>query len=121
MTQLNGSTVSESVFEESAAIMPAFKAFHQLLNVFRIWQRDFRLMNAEHLSSDKLFFIYYVLDNCVKANQDYMMYQMYGTNQAFVKQRVMLALKNSREFSRVFGCQEGSPMNPQQKCIAWGG
>uniref|UniRef100_A0A131YWW6 Endothelin-converting enzyme n=1 Tax=Rhipicephalus appendiculatus TaxID=34631 RepID=A0A131YWW6_RHIAP len=118
--KLNGSTVRESVFEESAAITPAFKAFHQLLNVFRIWQRDFRLMNAEHLSSDKLFFIYYVLDNCVKANQDYMMYQMYGSNKAFVKERVMLALKNSREFSRVFGCQEGSPMNPQQKCIAWG-
>ncbi|XP_075745598.1 endothelin-converting enzyme 1 isoform X2 [Rhipicephalus microplus] len=59
--KLNGSTVRESVFEESAAITPAFKAFHQLLNVFRIWQRDFRLMNAEHLSSDKLFFIYYVL------------------------------------------------------------
>lgn len=117
--KLKGSNVNESLFEESAAIAPAFKAFHQLLNIFRIWQRDFRMMNAESLSSDKLFFIYYALDNCAKANPAYMKHQMHATNQALIKERVNLALKNSHEFSRVFQCDGNKAMNPSHKCPIW--
>ncbi|KAH9376753.1 hypothetical protein HPB48_010951 [Haemaphysalis longicornis] len=81
--KLKGSNVNESLFEESAAIAPAFK------------------------------------DNCAKANPAYMKHQMHATNQALIKERVNLALKNSHEFSRVFQCDGNKAMNPSHKCPIW--
>ncbi|KAM7312150.1 hypothetical protein ISCGN_009055 [Ixodes scapularis] len=93
---LDGNTVYESVLEETAAIGPTFKAFHQLLNIFRIWQRDFRMKHAEHLSSDMLFFIYYALDSCTKANTAYMKHQVNSSNIALAKERYETSLFNRR-------------------------
>ena len=33
--------------------------------------------------------------------------------------RVNGVLRNSEEFSRVFGCKKGSFMNPSDKCVVW--
>ncbi|XP_075744567.1 neprilysin-1-like [Rhipicephalus microplus] len=63
-------------------------------------------------SSDQLFFINLCAGWCAK-------YASPGKNQAPYRSRCIVPLKNMPEFSRAFGCDAGTPMNPDEKCTFW--
>ncbi|KAK8760560.1 hypothetical protein V5799_028168 [Amblyomma americanum] len=84
-----------------------------MLDTRRIWGRDLRLKGLEKLSSDQLFFVYYALDNCERADaqaQRRLGWALAG------QERVNAPLRHWPPFAEHFGCQAGQPMVAPQPC-----
>ncbi|PIO57548.1 peptidase family M13 [Teladorsagia circumcincta] len=83
----------------------------------KAWQAkgedSFRKLAGLNLNADQVFFVSYAQSWCALKSK-----QQRGVHM-LEKTRVMGALQNSKEFSDVFSCPVGSPMNPKQKCALW--
>ncbi|KAH7934555.1 hypothetical protein HPB51_029079 [Rhipicephalus microplus] len=76
-------------------------------------EKDKRVKLAGFIaSSDQLFFMNYCVGWCSKHASP-------GKHQAPYRSRCIVPLKNMPEFSQAFGCDAGTPMNPDEKCAFW--
>lgn len=91
--------------EDSLALDPVLRLFRDNLRQRRRLRHDLRLRNAEDLSLDQLFFVYFALPFCND-----------GTD---AERRTNVALWNTPGFHTVYGCRTGSPMKPEHSCVLW--
>ncbi|XP_075732477.1 membrane metallo-endopeptidase-like 1 [Rhipicephalus microplus] len=92
--------------EDSLALAPVLRLFRDnLRHRHRRMRQDLRLRNAEDLSLEQLFFIYFALGFC----QDRM----------DAERRTNVALWNTPSFHSAYECRAGSPMRPDRSCILW--
>ncbi|KAH9362971.1 hypothetical protein HPB48_014247 [Haemaphysalis longicornis] len=91
--------------EDSLALDPVLRLFRDNLRTRRRLRHDLRLRNAEDLSLDQLFFIYFALPFCND-----------GTD---AERRTNVALWNTPAFHTVYECRTGSPMRPEHSCVLW--
>ncbi|XP_075744140.1 endothelin-converting enzyme 1-like [Rhipicephalus microplus] len=63
-------------------------------------------------TSEQLFFINHCLKLCAQRSPNFRLYAPF-------RSRCIVPLMNMPEFSRVFSCAAGTPMNPQNKCKFW--
>ncbi|XP_064468520.1 neprilysin-like [Ornithodoros turicata] len=87
---------------DSLALGPVLRLFRA--NVHRRRRQDVRLRNAEDLSADHVFFVYYASGFC-RQEDDVV--------------SVNAPLWSSVAFQRAFECRPGSPMRPDRACPLW--
>ncbi|CAN7941489.1 unnamed protein product [Ixodes pacificus] len=106
-----------SFLEQTVALVQAFSAFQERLNIKRIWKSDFRLSGLPKLSAEQLFFVYYALDNCEASDDDYRS-RAFETRFALPPEdRVNFPLVHFEEFKKAFSCPAGSPMAQPDRCV----
>ncbi|CAN8032537.1 unnamed protein product [Ixodes persulcatus] len=106
-----------SFLEQTVALVQAFSAFQERLNIKRIWKSDFRLSGLPKLSAEQLFFVYYALDNCEASDDDYRS-RAFETRFALPPEdRVNFPLIHFEEFKKAFSCPAGSPMAQPDRCV----
>lgn len=92
--------------EDSLALAPILQLYRDNLRLRRRLRQDLRLRNAEDLSMDQLFFIYFTLGFCDRSLD--------------AERRVNVPLWNTVDFQAVYDCRPGSLMHPDQACVLWG-
>ncbi|KAK7478165.1 hypothetical protein BaRGS_00030612 [Batillaria attramentaria] len=68
---------------------------------------------------DQLFFIGFGQMWCAKIRDKFRALALRSDNHSPARFRVLGTLQNNPDFSRVFNCSTGSPMNPSEKCHVW--
>ncbi|KAH6926790.1 hypothetical protein HPB50_022175 [Hyalomma asiaticum] len=94
-----------AVLEQTVALQIAYGAFKELLAVERSRVGDSRYAKLPDVSSERLFLMYYALDNCESNDQVYMEHSGRMLPAAY---RVNLPLRHLVEFAHVFGCSPDS-------------
>ncbi|XP_054931908.1 endothelin-converting enzyme 1-like [Dermacentor andersoni] len=102
-----------SRIEENSALVVAYEAYEDRLFTKQYLNRDYGFANLENVNSEQLFFAYYALNYCTSRNSPNQ------TKWMIMRDRVNVPLKNSYEFATAFGCAQGTPMNPSNKCSFW--
>ncbi|KAG0425301.1 hypothetical protein HPB47_027514 [Ixodes persulcatus] len=96
----------QAPLEDSLAVIPVMRLFTNNLRHRRRLRQDMRLRNAEDLSMEHLFFVYYTLGFCGGG--------------ADAERRSNVPLWNMAAFQDVYECRPGSPMRPDRACTLWG-
>ncbi|XP_077553522.1 neprilysin-1-like [Haemaphysalis longicornis] len=96
-----------AVLQQTAALQLAYRAFQELWQVRRSWNRDFRYERLPDLSSDALFFVYYALDNCESSD---VVYKEHAGHWLPADYRVNLPLRHLVEFASLFNCSADTDM-----------
>ncbi|KAH7957538.1 hypothetical protein HPB52_020003 [Rhipicephalus sanguineus] len=104
--ELNSFTDSENICDLAGTKL-AYKAFASLPPKYR----DVKLVGL-NMTSEQLFFVNYCVSLCAHRSDT-------GSQYAPFRKRCIVPLRNMPEFSRAFGCAEGTLMNPQEKCSIW--
>ncbi|KAK3840070.1 MAG: hypothetical protein JOS17DRAFT_2490 [Linnemannia elongata] len=102
-----------------------------LKQTFRTWQsrhksdlsgkkyKNFRLPGLEKYTPEQLFFISYGRLWCAKVRPEFEIQTLKTDTHSPAKWRINAPVMNLPEFSEVFKCKAGSPMNPAKKCELW--
>ena len=61
----------------------------------------------------------YALPWCARHTDKHASHQVRNDEHAPERFRVLGPLSNSLEFSKAYGCDPGTRMNPEQKCSVW--
>eukprot|EP01122_Echinamoeba_exundans_P012375 TRINITY_DN514_c0_g1_i2.p1 TRINITY_DN514_c0_g1~~TRINITY_DN514_c0_g1_i2.p1 ORF type:complete len:441 (+),score=64.39 TRINITY_DN514_c0_g1_i2:992-2314(+) len=77
-------------------------------------KKFFKLENA-----DQLFFVGFAQRDCEKMRDDALRIELASDPHSPGYARIRGPASNFAEFSRVFSCPSGSPMNPEKKCTVW--
>ncbi|CAN7989330.1 unnamed protein product, partial [Ixodes hexagonus] len=101
------------LFGQTLALALAHSGLEEALDTRRIWGLDFRLRGLEQLSSDQLFFVYYALDNCQRADGQALRRL---SSPLPGQERVNVPLRNWPPFGRHWGCQPGQAMVAPRAC-----
>ncbi|KAH9370867.1 hypothetical protein HPB48_004070 [Haemaphysalis longicornis] len=96
-----------AVLQQTAALQLAYRAFQELWQVRRSWNRDFRYERLPDLSSDALFFVYYALDNCESSD---VVYKEHAGHWLPADYRVNMPLRHLVEFASLFNCSADTDM-----------
>ncbi|KAG0422263.1 hypothetical protein HPB47_001923 [Ixodes persulcatus] len=102
-----------SVMADNGAITPTIKVFKDYISRNQIDENSFK--TVYNMTSDQFFFVAYVSNFCdVGAANP-------GRQRSTIsnRDRVNIALKNSREFQDAFKCPAKRSMNPSRKCHLW--
>ncbi|KAK3743422.1 hypothetical protein QZH41_011540, partial [Actinostola sp. cb2023] len=70
-------------------------------------------------TSKQLFFLSYGQLWCKHKTKASSINSLHTDEHSPARARVNLVLQNMKEFSAIFSCPKGSPMNPEKKCIVW--
>ncbi|KAH7712060.1 endothelin-converting enzyme, partial [Aphelenchoides avenae] len=70
-------------------------------------------------SARQLFFMSYGQFWCSNSRPEAARVNLMTDDHSPTKFRVNGVVMNSPEFAAAFNCPQGSPMNPQNKCIVW--
>ncbi|XP_043068347.1 membrane metallo-endopeptidase-like 1 [Drosophila bipectinata] len=70
------------------------------------------------LSPEQLFFLGFAQLWCADYEQEHYWEEL-GKEHTIDKYRVLGAVSNNHDFSQVFNCPSGSPMNPKNSCRIW--
>ncbi|XP_075744587.1 neprilysin-1-like [Rhipicephalus microplus] len=92
----------------------AYAAFASLPQKYR----DVKLVGL-NMTSEQLYFVSHCLTMCSSASTSKRTALLAQSRYAPAWKRCMVPLRNMPEFSRAFGCAEGTVMNPTEKCSVW--
>ncbi|KAI8141680.1 hypothetical protein BJV82DRAFT_172618 [Fennellomyces sp. T-0311] len=119
---VNGQLTLAENLADSGGIAASYQAFQKLWagndSATRQKGEYGRLPNID-LSPEALFFTSYARTWCSVARPEAAVQLVYTDAHAPERFRVNGILQNSAEFSRVYKCPLGSPMNPEKKCGIW--
>ena len=80
---------------------------------------DERILPGLNLTHRQLFFLAFAQVWCSSSTKEALHLQILNDPHSPARHRVIGPLSNLAEFSSVFQCPAGSPMNPQNKCEIW--
>ncbi|KAK7580190.1 hypothetical protein V9T40_000819 [Parthenolecanium corni] len=111
--QVNGQiSVSEN--------MADWQGFNMALMGYKMYEKEYgikpKLIQFEDLSPEKLFTLAFASEYCIMPRIGHVIRQATAMTHLPEGIRVNGILRNSRQFSEAWGCADGSPMNPPDKC-----
>ena len=71
------------------------------------------------ITHDQLFFIAYAQAWCTKSTAEYEKMQVLSDPHSPARYRIQGPLSNLPEFHQAFGCEQGTPMHPENTCEVW--
>ncbi|KAG0426209.1 hypothetical protein HPB47_026668 [Ixodes persulcatus] len=92
---------------ETAAIRPVLKLYKMYIMSRSRHRTDYRFQNAEGISTNQLFYVYYAASMCRAGGKSGM-----AMSGASAQMSVNWALMDDPEFESTFGCSQGTGMNP---------
>lgn len=104
---------------EHVAVALAHLEFRQGVQPLRGNRSDYRLADAQNLSSERLFFISYAESACEAYDDESEFRQFLLRKESPARQRVDLALAHDPTFHQAFHCRRGSAMRPRHSCSFW--
>ncbi|CAN8022101.1 unnamed protein product [Ixodes persulcatus] len=99
---------------ETAAIRPVLKLYKMYIMSRSRHRTDYRFQNAEGISTNQLFYVYYAASMCRAGGKSGM-----AMSGASAQMSVNWALMDDPEFESTFGCSQGTGMNPATRCRFW--
>ncbi|KAH9370738.1 hypothetical protein HPB48_016166 [Haemaphysalis longicornis] len=104
---------------EHVAVALAHLEFRQAVQPLRGNMTDYRLADAQTLSSEQLFFISYAESACEAYDDESAFRHFLLRKESPARQRVDLALAHDPTFHHAFHCPRGSAMRPRHSCSFW--
>ncbi|KAH9373018.1 hypothetical protein HPB48_003396 [Haemaphysalis longicornis] len=104
---------------EHVSVALAHLEFRQALQPLHGNMTDYRLADAQNLSSEQLFFISYAESTCEAYDDESAFRQFLLRKESPARQRVDLALSHDPTFHQAFHCRRGSTMRPRHSCSFW--
>ncbi|KAK7580187.1 hypothetical protein V9T40_000816 [Parthenolecanium corni] len=103
--------------------MADWQGFNMALMAYKMYEKEYgikpKLIQFEDLSPEKLFTLAFASEYCIMPRIGHVIRQATAMTHLPDGIRLNGNLKNSRHFSEVWGCADGSPMNPPDKCEIW--
>nr|AIJ02118.2 endothelin-converting enzyme 1 [Tityus serrulatus] len=117
--KVNGTKTLAENIADNGAINEALSGYRYWLSEHNKGRKENSLPGLDSFTHEQLFFISYAQSWCHTANRKYLK-ELIETDEHTPNQfRVKGSLSNSKEFSEVFECENGKPMNPTKKCKLW--
>lgn len=113
---INGITSQGENIADSAGLKLAYRAYISSMNKLKI--ADPTLPGLPY-SPEQLFWISAAQTWCSVERPEVKKILILTDNHALSEFRVLGTLSNSYDFARDFKCDQGSPMNPVNKCEVW--
>ncbi|XP_050526438.1 endothelin-converting enzyme homolog isoform X1 [Daktulosphaira vitifoliae] len=113
---INGKRTLGENIADNGGLKAAYRAYEKRLEEGRA--HSYRLP-AVHLTTQQLFFVSFAQVWCSSSTDESMKLQIEKDLHSPSQYRVNGPLSNLEEFSKVFNCEIGTPMNPEEKCIIW--
>ncbi|KAK9680236.1 Peptidase family M13 [Popillia japonica] len=111
---LDGTTTQTENIADNSAIKQAFNAYNKWLQ-----ENDDVDLPIVNVGGIQLFFVSFAQVWCGHTKPEAIKSRIKVSVHPPGKFRVLGTLRNFPEFARVFNCDEGTPMNPVQKCKIW--
>ncbi|KAI4454168.1 zinc metalloprotease family m13 neprilysin-related [Holotrichia oblita] len=111
---LDGASTQTENIADNSAIKQAFNAYNKWLQ-----ENDDEDLPFVNVGGIQLFFVSFAQVWCGHTKPEAIKSRIKVSVHPPGKFRVLGTLRNFPEFARVFNCDEGSPMNPVQKCKIW--
>ncbi|CAN7938761.1 unnamed protein product [Ixodes hexagonus] len=103
---------------ETAAIRPVLKLYKMYIMSRSRHRTDYRFQNAEGISTNQLFYVYYAASLC-HAGRRSEITSVTVTSDSSARRSVNWPLMDDPDFESIFGCSQGTGMNPASKCRFW--
>ncbi|XP_025407064.1 endothelin-converting enzyme homolog [Sipha flava] len=113
---INGKRTLGENIADNGGLKAAYRAYIKLLKEKRAQPNR---LPAVHLTTQQLFFVSFAQVWCSSSTEESLKLQIEKDLHAPSQYRVNGPLSNFEEFSKVFNCPLGTPMNPEEKCIIW--
>lgn len=113
---INGKRTLGENIADNGGLKAAYRAYVKLLKEKKAQPNR---LPAVHLTTQQLFFVSFAQVWCSSSTDESLKLQMEKDLHSPSQFRVNGPLSNFEEFSKVFNCQIGTPMNPEEKCIIW--
>lgn len=113
--KINGVNTQGENIADNGGIKEAFRAYQQ-------WVKDHgteKLLPGLKYNQNQLFWISAANVWCGKYRPEVLKLRILSGSHSPAQFRVIGVVSNSEDFSRVFNCPKGSPMNPDRKCSVW--
>ncbi|KAG8263425.1 Membrane metallo-endopeptidase-like 1 [Homalodisca vitripennis] len=114
--QIDGINTQGENIADNGGIKEAFRAYKHWLNKHGCEEETLPGLNATGM---QLFFLNFAQVWCGNTRPEATRNKLKTAVHSPGKFRVIGTLTNSEDFSRVFRCPLGSPMNPRKKCSVW--
>ncbi|VVC45563.1 Hypothetical protein CINCED_3A014184 [Cinara cedri] len=108
--------ISGENIADNGGLKAAYRAYIKLLDEKMVQPNR---LPAVHLTTQQLFFVSFAQVWCSSSTEESLKLQIEKDLHSPSQFRVNGPLSNFREFSEVFNCQIGTPMNPSNKCNIW--
>ncbi|XP_054161796.1 neprilysin-2-like [Oppia nitens] len=113
--KLNGIHTQGENIADNGGIIQSYRAYEKYV---ADWGPEPRLP-ALNYTPEQLFWISSGVQWCSKSTNEFLLNIMLNDAHSPCRQRVNGFVSNSVDFSKVFNCPLGSPMNPLNKCKIW--
>ncbi|XP_050440640.1 endothelin-converting enzyme homolog [Adelges cooleyi] len=113
---INGKRTLGENIADNGGLKAAYRAYAKRLEEGRA--HSYRLP-AVHLTTQQLFFVSFAQVWCSSSTDASLKLQIEKDLHSPSQYRVNGPLSNLEEFSKVYNCELGTPMNPEEKCIIW--
>ncbi|KAH8332424.1 hypothetical protein KR074_003102 [Drosophila pseudoananassae] len=119
---INGKGTQDENIADSGGLQGALDAYRnrmkQLKNRSANATLESEKMPGLDLSPEQLFFLGFAQLWCADYEQEHY-WEDLGKDHTINKYRVLGAVSNNHDFSQVYNCPSGSPMNPKNSCRIW--
>uniref|UniRef100_A0A1B6GHJ4 Peptidase M13 C-terminal domain-containing protein n=2 Tax=Cuerna arida TaxID=1464854 RepID=A0A1B6GHJ4_9HEMI len=113
---MNGVVTLGENMADNGGLHQAFAAYRRFTQTNGV---EKRLPGLEQFSPEQLFFIAFARNWCESSTKESLLQEVLSDPHSPHMFRVFGSLTNSPEFSQVFQCPLGTPMNPPSKCTFW--
>nr|CAD7432901.1 unnamed protein product [Timema monikensis] len=114
--KMNGVITQGENMADLGGLRQAYLAYKTLVRETGV---EPRLPGLQEYSPEQLFFIGFGMVWCESTTKESLLQEVLSDPHSPHRLRVYGTLSNSPEFSQVWGCPSGSPMNPRHKCDLW--
>ncbi|KAG2225891.1 hypothetical protein INT45_006587, partial [Circinella minor] len=122
VVHLNGKLSLGENIADNGGVIAGYHAFQQVWNGGELvngQKPKHEKLPGIDLSPEALFFVNYGITWCSARRPESAVSLATSDTHALEQYRIIGPLQNFPEFSKVFQCPVGSPMNPQKKCAVW--
>ncbi|XP_055588179.1 neprilysin-4 [Uranotaenia lowii] len=118
--QIDGENTQGENIADNGGIKQAYRAYTKWISQ----QTDPQVLELEtfpalNVTNEQLFFLNFAQVWCGAMRPEATRNKLKTAVHSPGKFRVIGTLSNSEDFARVYGCEVGTPMNPEDKCSVW--
>ncbi|KAI9256453.1 hypothetical protein BDA99DRAFT_585276 [Phascolomyces articulosus] len=116
---VNGQLTLAENLADNGGIAASYQAFQKIWSEPQLSGQQHAKLPGIDLSPEELFFTSFARTWCSATRPEALVEAVYTDVHSPERYRVIGTVQNSVDFAKVFKCPQGSPMNPEKKCVIW--